>query len=69
MDKIFLQQKYDNADSLDPGPGKYEGNKYVAELMENARLLTSNGKGILASDESNMTCNKRFEQQGIEGTE
>lgn len=59
MDNVFLQQKYDNADHLDPVL-KYEGNKFVGELMTNAKLLSAQGKGILASDESNMTCGKRF---------
>lgn len=68
MDKIFLQQKYDNSDHMDPVL-KYEGNKYIQELMKNAKLLSSAGKGILASDESNMTCGKRFEQIGHENTE
>ena len=65
MDKVILQQKYDNADHLDPVL-RYEGNKYVAELMENAKLLAANGKGILASDESNGTCGKRFEAINVE---
>lgn len=37
--------------------------------MENAKLLSANGKGILASDESNGTCGKRFEAIGVENTE
>lgn len=37
--------------------------------MENAKLLAANGKGILASDESNGTCGKRFEAIGVENTE
>lgn len=32
MDKVFLQQKYDNTDHLDPDL-HYTGNKYVEELM------------------------------------
>jgi fructose-bisphosphate aldolase class I len=47
----------------------YTGNKYVEELMTNAKLLAANGKGILASDESNGTCGKRFEAIGVENTE
>lgn len=68
MDKVFLQQKYDNADHMDPNL-HYEGNKYVEELMKNAKLLANGGKGILASDESNMTCGKRLEQIGVENSE
>lgn len=68
MDKIFLQQKYDNVDHLDPVL-HYEGNKYVEELMKNAKLLAAPGKGILASDESNGTCGKRFDAIGVENTE
>lgn len=37
--------------------------------MKNAKLLSSSGKGILASDESNGTCGKRFEAIGVENTE
>jgi len=43
MDKVFLQQKYDNADHMDPNL-HYEGNKYVEELMKNAKLLATGGK-------------------------
>lgn len=68
MDKVFLQQKYDNADHMDPVLS-YQGNKYVEELMKNAKFLVSDGKGILASDESNMTCGKRLEQIGVENSE
>ena len=68
MDRVFLQQKYDNSDHLDPDL-HYTGNQYVEELMKNAKLLSAPGKGILASDESNGTCGKRFEAIGIENTE
>ena len=68
MDKVVLQQKYDNADHLDPEL-HYTGNSYVEELMQNAKLLSQGGKGILASDESNGTCGKRFEAIGVENTE
>ena len=37
--------------------------------MKNAKLLCAPGKGILASDESNGTCGKRFDSIGIENTE
>jgi hypothetical protein len=68
MDRVFLQQKYDNADHLDPVL-KYEGLKFTEELMKNAKLLSAPGKGILASDESNGTCGKRFEAINVENTE
>lgn len=35
-------------------------------LKETARAMVAGGKGILAIDESNGTCNKRFEKLGIE---
>ena len=39
------------------------------ELIETAKSLVSNDKGILAMDESNPTCNKRFAALGIQQTE
>ncbi|MEL6554559.1 MAG: class I fructose-bisphosphate aldolase [Cyanobacteria bacterium J06621_11] len=42
---------------------------YADELRNNAKLMVSSGKGILAMDESNGTCNKRFEALGIPTTE
>lgn len=41
----------------------------MADLVEVAHALMRQGKGILAADESNNTCNKRFEALGIEQTE
>ena len=38
-------------------------------LKETARAMVAEGKGILAIDESNGTCNKRFEKLGIPQTE
>ncbi|RBP10423.1 fructose-bisphosphate aldolase class I [Roseiarcus fermentans] len=38
-------------------------------LMETARLMLADHKGLLAMDESNGTCNKRFASAGIEQTE
>ena len=38
-------------------------------LTDTARLLTSDDKGLLAMDESNPTCNRRFAQAGIPQTE
>ena len=38
--------------------------------MQNAKYLSTPGKGILASDESNMTCGKRLvESIGLENSE
>jgi fructose-bisphosphate aldolase class I len=37
-------------------------------LMETARALMADGKGLLAMDESDPTCNKRFEKLGIPQT-
>ena len=38
-------------------------------LMRTAKALVADNKGILAMDESNATCNKRFEKLGIPPTE
>ena len=38
-------------------------------LEEIAEYIVSNGKGILAADESNPTCGKRFDSIGVESTE
>jgi fructose-bisphosphate aldolase class I len=39
------------------------------ELIDTARALVANDKGLLAMDESNPTCDKRFAKQGIPQTE
>ncbi|HAT31584.1 MAG TPA: fructose-bisphosphate aldolase class I, partial [Janthinobacterium sp.] len=39
------------------------------ELNETARALVADGKGLLAMDESNPTCDKRFAKLGIPQTE
>jgi fructose-bisphosphate aldolase, class I len=39
------------------------------ELRDTARMLVAGGKGVLALDESNPTCNKRFARLGIPQTE
>src|SRR5450756_175512 len=39
------------------------------ELIETARALVAGDKGLLAMDESNPTCNKRFARLGIPQTE
>ena len=38
-------------------------------LQEIAKYIVSDGKGILAADESNPTCGKRFDSIGVESTE
>ena len=38
-------------------------------LKEIASYIVSDGKGILAADESNPTCGKRFDSIGVESTE
>jgi fructose-bisphosphate aldolase class I len=42
--------------------------KYKDELMKTAAYIASPGKGILASDESTGTCQKRLADIGLEGT-
>jgi len=42
---------------------------YEQELCLTAKAMVAKGKGILAMDESNGTCNKRFERLGIPATE
>ena len=39
------------------------------ELINTAKALVANSKGLLAMDESNPTCNKRFDALGIPQTE
>ena len=39
------------------------------ELIDTARTLVAGDKGLLAMDESNPTCNKRFAGLGIPQTE
>ena len=43
--------------------------EYAAELRENAKCLSAEGKGILAVDESTPTCGKRLADIGVENTE
>jgi len=38
------------------------------KLIDTARTLVAGGKGLLAMDESNPTCNKRFAKLGIPQT-
>lgn len=42
---------------------------YAAELAQNARLIATAGKGILAADESTGTIGQRFEKITVENTE
>ncbi|MEM9154819.1 MAG: class I fructose-bisphosphate aldolase [Cyanobacteria bacterium J06642_2] len=42
---------------------------YSQELKTTAQAMVAKGKGILAMDESNGTCNKRFDKLGIPTTE
>jgi fructose-bisphosphate aldolase class I len=44
-------------------------NAAKTEIVETARALVASDKGLLAIDESNPTCNKRFAQWGIPQTE
>ena len=39
------------------------------ELIDTAKTLVADDKGLLAMDESNPTCNKRFATLGIPQTE
>ena len=41
----------------------------VQDLIDTARAMVADGKGLLAMDESNPTCNKRFAPLGIPQTE
>ena len=41
----------------------------LSTLEEIAEYIVSDGKGILAADESNPTCGKRFDSIGVESTE
>lgn len=47
----------------------YAASNYAAELRTIAQAMMAPGKGILAMDESNATCHKRFEKLGIPTTE
>ena len=38
------------------------------ELIDTARAMVADDKGLLAMDESNPTCNKRFARLGIPQT-
>ena len=40
-----------------------------SNLSEIAKYIVADGKGILAADESNPTCKKRFDSISVESTE
>ena len=42
--------------------------KHKEELIKNANLMVTKGKGILAADESTPTCTKRFTSIGVDST-
>ena len=42
--------------------------KHKELLIDTASKMVAKGKGILAADESNPTCGKRFESIGVEST-
>jgi len=44
-------------------------NQYAEELRNTAKAMVAPNQGILAMDESNRTCNKRFQKVGIDTTE
>lgn len=44
-------------------------NERIAELKKIAAQIISGGRGLLAADESNTTCGKRFTDIGVENTE
>jgi len=46
-----------------------ERNMNPQQLIDTARMLVAGDKGLLAMDESNPTCNKRFAKLGIPQTE
>jgi len=39
------------------------------KLIDTAKMLVASNKGLLAMDESNPTCNKRFAELGIPQTD
>lgn len=63
---MFYSRKYESYENIKDQ--KYFGNLYKDELMANAKILATPGKGILASDESTGTIGKRFEQIDVENT-
>ncbi|DBA85713.1 TPA: hypothetical protein ACH3X1_005284 [Trebouxia sp. C0004] len=47
----------------------YVSNPYADELRETAKSISNRGRGILASDESNVTTGKRLASVGVDNTE
>ena len=64
LDMIFYDQEFEHFRDLP----HYHGNEFKQELMKNAKLLATPGKGILAADESTGTIGKRFDQISVENT-
>lgn len=52
-----------------PGCSLQAQNPFVDELRATAKYIAQRGRGILASDESNVTTGKRLESVGVENTE
>jgi hypothetical protein len=57
VDMAFFDKKF-----------KKHSNEHVYELMENAKKLSTPGKGILATDESNFTIGLRLDSIGVDNT-
>ena len=57
LDMIFYDQEFDSWRDIP----HYHGNEFKSELMKNAKLIATPGKGILAADESTGTIGKRFD--------
>jgi fructose-bisphosphate aldolase class I len=51
-----------------PPPGEDPPRERAQRLVETARMLVAGGKGLLAMDESNPTCDQRFAKLGIPQT-
>jgi fructose-bisphosphate aldolase, class I len=77
--KVAVQQQADRAQALRREKlRRHSGNQELEMeklkmnkdvLMKTAMALVADGKGLLAMDESNPTCNKRFARLGIPQTE
>jgi predicted Ser/Thr protein kinase len=49
-------------------PRLNKDSKHKLQLMTNAKILSTPGRGILATDENETTCDERFKELGIENT-
>ncbi|XXG40196.1 hypothetical protein AAC387_Pa01g0975 [Persea americana] len=58
-----------NSNSSSHSPLTVRASSYADELVKTAKIIASPGRGILAMDESNATCGKRFASVGLENTE